>query len=166
MNQMKTSDRGRALITELEGKRNVIYLDPIGLMTIGVGHLMTKDELTSGKISILGIPTRYTDDGLTDLQIDQLLTQDLASAEGAVNVGIEIELNQDRFDALVSLTFNIGRQAFLNSTLRKVLNNGEYEEAEKQIARWNRAGNRIIPGLQRRRLIEIDWFRGTFKCQH
>jgi len=46
---VKTSDKGRALLTEWEGKRNEVYLDSAGLPTIGAGHLLTKDELNVGK---------------------------------------------------------------------------------------------------------------------
>ena len=62
---------------------NDVYQDAAGLPTIGVGHLLTKDELASGKILILGEAIKYHD-GLTNLQIDRLLTHDLAGSEGAV----------------------------------------------------------------------------------
>lgn len=160
---MKTSESGIKIISELAGRSNTIHLDLYGFLSIGIGHSLTKDEITSGEIFILGVPARYTDDGLTDLQVNQLFDQDIAIAEGAVNTGIKAELNQNQFDALVSLAFNIGRQAFLNSPLRRVLNDGQYEQAEVQMAHWNRSGGRIVPGLKRRREVEIDLFRGTLK---
>lgn len=162
---MKTSERGIQLITDLCTVSNKIYLDSYGFLSIGIGHSLTKDEITSGEIFILAVPAHYTDDGLTDLQMSQLFTQDLAIAEGAVNVGIKIELTQTQFDAIVSLAFSIGRQSFLNSQLRRVLNDGQYEQAESQMLQWVRSGGRVIPSLKRRRESEVDLFRGTLKCQ-
>lgn len=156
---MKMSDHGRALLTEWEGSSNEAYQDVAGLWTIGVGHLLTKDELTSGKILILGEAIKYHD-GLTSLQIDRLLTQDLAGAEGAVNSGINVSLNQNQFDALVSFVFNVGRQAFYQSTLRKLLNEGRYARVNNQLRRWNRSAGKIVQGLVNRRENEIKLFEG------
>ena len=85
--KMKMSDKGRELLKQWEGVRNKVYLDSAGLPTIGCGHLLTKDELTSGKILICAMAVPYKD-GLLDEDIDRLLAQDLAWSEGAVNVGI------------------------------------------------------------------------------
>ena len=156
---MRMSDHGRELLTEWEGSRNEVYHDVAGLMTIGVGHFLTKDEITSGKILILGESIKYHD-GLTSLQIDRLLTQDLAGSEGAINSGVNVALNQNQFYALVSFVFNVGRQAFYQSTLRKVLNDGKFTKVPEQFRRWNRAGGKIVPGLVNRRENEVRLFEG------
>lgn len=156
---MRMSKHGRELLIEWEGARHEIYNDPAGLPTIGVGHLLTKDELASGKILVLGEPIKYHY-GLTSLQIDRLLTQDLAGSEGAVNSGININLNQNQFDALVSFVFNVGRQAFFQSTLRRILNEARYTKVPEQMRRWNRSAGKIIEGLINRRENEIKLFEG------
>lgn len=153
----KMSDNGRALLTQWEGKENRVYCDSAGLPTIGVGHLLTRDEISSGKILIDGMLVKYGN-GLADQQIDKLLEQDLAWAESAVNTYIDVELNQNQFDALCSFTFNIGKQAFHSSTLRKVLNQGRYDLVPEQLARWNRSGGKVILGLVNRRNNEITLF--------
>ena len=71
----------------------------------------------------------------TDQQIDKLLEHDLSWAELAVNTYINVELNQNQFDALTSFTFNVGKQAIYASTLRKVLNQGRYDLAPAQLMR-------------------------------
>lgn len=156
---MRMSEYGRRLLTEWEGSKNEVYQDAAGLPTIGAGHLLTKDELASGKILILGESVKYHD-GLTSLQIDRLLTQDLAGAEGAANSGLNVALNQNQFDAIVSFIFNVGRQAFYQSTLRKVLNNGRFVKVPEQLRRWNRSGGKVIQGLINRRENEIKLFEG------
>lgn len=156
---MKMSTEGRTLLTQWEGKRNEVYTDSAGLPTIGVGHLLTRDELSSGKILLLGIPVKYHN-GLTGLEIDKLLSQDLAGAEGAVNCGVEAPLNQNQFDAIVSFVFNVGRTAFFGSTLRKALNHRKYLEVPTQLRRWNRSGGQVVQGMVNRRENEIKLFEG------
>lgn len=156
---MRMSEHGRELLIEWEGYSNEVYQDTAGKFTIGVGHLLTRDELASGKILILGEPVKYND-GLTSLQIDRLLTQDLAGAEGALNSGVNIGLNQNQFDALVSFVFNVGRQAFYQSTLRRILNEARYTKVPEQMRRWKWSGGEVDQGLINRRENEIKLFEG------
>ncbi len=158
---VKMSDNGRHLLTQWEGKENKVYRDSAGLLTIGVGHLLTRDEISSGKILIDGVPAKY-ESGLTDQKIDALLAHDLSWAESAVNTYIDVALNQNQFDALTSFTFNVGKQAFYSSTLRKVLNQGRYDLVPEQLARWNRAGGKVLQGLINRRNNEIELFNGGY----
>jgi lysozyme len=153
--QVKVSDQGKGKIREWEGFRARAYRDAGGKLTIGVGHLLTQSELSSGKIFIQGQPVRYAA-GLSDQQVLDLLGQDLAGAEQAVNDGVEVELSQNQFDALVSFCFNVGRMAFKNSTLLRLLNQGEYDEVPAQLRRWVRCNGKVIPGLVKRREQEIE----------
>src|SRR6185436_11783170 len=115
---MQMSEHGLGLLQKWEGFELKLYKDSAGLPTIGVGHLLTKSELTSGKIVINGIPVRYSGD-LTNQQVLDLLSQDLKPSEQAVNKGVKVALNQNQFDALVSFAFNVGNPAFAASTLLK-----------------------------------------------
>ena len=63
-------------------------------------------------------------------------------------------LTQNQFDALVSLTYNIGANAFTNSTLLKKLNTGDYKAAAHQFEVWINAGGQRMQGLVNRRAIE------------
>ena len=151
---MRMSESGRKLLTEWEGKRNKIYLDSRGLPTIGVGHLLKVDELSSGKVNIGGILYEYGN-GFTDDQVDELLGFDLAWAEGAVTRYVTVPLTQNQFDALVSFVFNVGEKAFHQSTLLKFLNAGDYDHVPAQLSRWTHCGGRILSGLVNRRNNEI-----------
>lgn len=144
---------GLALLKELEGVRSKPYADAVGLLTLGVGHLLTRSELSSGKIVIAGVPVRYAG-GLTTAQIDDLLRQDLAGVEAAINI-LGVPLSQGQHDALCLFCFNIGTGAFLASTLRKKLMAGDYAAVPEQLSRWTIAGGKTIPGLARRRAREI-----------
>jgi lysozyme len=63
-------------------------------------------------------------------------------------------MTQGQFDALVSLMFNIGAGAFQKSTLLRKLNAGDTLGASLEILRWDKANNKVMPGLTRRRAAE------------
>jgi len=152
---MEISDNGKRKIMEWEGSRTRPYRDAGGKLTIGVGHLLTKSELSSGKILIKGKAVLFAA-GLSDQQILDLLGQDLAGAEQAVNDGVEVDLNQSQFDTLVSFSFNVGNTAFKNSTLLRLLNQGEYDAVPAQLRRWVRCNGKVVQGLVNRREQEIE----------
>ncbi len=152
---MKMSANGLKKLELWEGSERKAYRDVAGLLTIGVGHLLTQDELHSGKIYIGGVGIDYRR-GLTKEQITDLLAQDLKGFEKVVNENVKVPLSQSQFDTLVSFSFNVGPVAFKNSTLLKVLNKKQYDEVPKQLRRWVYAGGNKVRGLQIRRENEIE----------
>ena len=156
---MQMSQHGLSLLEQWEGFKLQVYRDSAGLPTIGVGHLLTRSELTSGKIIINGVPVKYSG-GLTQQQVNDLLAQDVRPAEQAVNDGVKVALNQNQFDALTSFTFNVGIAAFRGSTLLRLLNQGQYDQVPAQLLRWTRAGGQVVPGLLNRRQNEIKLWNG------
>lgn len=152
---MKISDQGLQLLSEWEGVENTVYKDSAGLDTIGVGHLLTAQELSSGRISIADVDVDYSN-GLNDTQVKELLAQDLERFVEAVNNCVTVELKQHQFDALVAFCFNVGVGAFKNSTLLKELNQGNYDAIPGQLKRWVNAGGRPVAGLVNRRNNEIN----------
>jgi lysozyme len=156
---MQMSQHGLSLLQQWEGFKLNVYKDSAGLPTIGVGHLLTKSELSSGKITIGGVPVRYAN-GLTEQQALDLLQQDLAPTTQAVTNGVKVALNQNQFDALTSFTFNVGITAFTNSTLLKLLNQGQYAQVPTQLLRWTRAAGQVVQGLVNRRQNEIKLWNG------
>jgi lysozyme len=157
---MQMSDHGLELIKQWEGFENQLYKDSAGLPTIGVGHLLTKSELSSGKIFINGVPIQYAG-GLTDQEVLDLLSQDVNPAAQVVNNKVTVTLNQNQFDALTSFTFNVGGTAFTGSTLLKLLNQGQYNQVPAQLRRWNKAGGQVVQGLINRRENEIKLWNGA-----
>lgn len=151
---MRIDQAGIDFIKILEGVKPFVYLDVAGLPTIGAGHLLTRDELTSGKIVLDGYAYKYHD-GLSDKLIDLLLTQDLEIAETAIQNGVKVELNQNQYNALVSFVFNVGIGAFGKSTLLKWLNAGLHRKVPIQMRRWIFSGGQQIKGLKNRREKEM-----------
>jgi len=156
---MRIDQVGIDFIKSVEGVKNFVYADSAGLPTIGVGHLLTQDELTSGKIHIDGKAYKYHE-GLPDDVIDRLLLRDLHIAELVVNSNVKVKLTQNQYNALVSFVFNVGVGAFRNSTLLKLLNNWDYDSVPNQMRRWVFSAGRQIQGLKNRREREVElWNR-------
>lgn len=135
-----------------EGTRARMYYDAAGLPTIGVGHLLTRAEMTSGKIMLDGEAIHWRH-GLTNEQIARLFDRDNDRAEAAVAESVKVELADHQFDTLVSFVFNVGIAAFKNSTLLRKLNAGDYEAVKHQLGRWIYAAGKPI--LRSRREEEI-----------
>lgn len=152
MSSYEISDTGLDLIKAWEGIEDGDpttvpldpYDDPRGLPTIGWGHLIKEGEDFTGGISLE--------------QAEELLQQDVRWAEKAVLAGLEDVLLQRQFDALVSFTFNVGRQAWYSSTLREVINKDEFNFVPCEMCRWVWSGGETYKGLARRRLAEATMF--------
>lgn len=140
---MKTYNKD--VIKEFEGLRLEAYLCPAGVWTIGYGH--TGGDVWPGLV-------------ITKEWAEWLLEEDLKRFEANVSGYVRVDLTQDQFDALVSFTYNVGAEAFKNSTLLKKLNAGEYEEAADQFLRWNKSKGKVLAGLTNRRKKERALFLG------
>lgn len=139
---------GLAMLRELEGLRLKPYYDAAGFPTIGHGHLLAP---------IKGAPLDRWQP-ISEDEAGRLLSRDLTRAEHAVTSFVEEELTDNQFSALVSFVFNIGANAFRNSTMRVLLNDGTPELAAHQFSRWIFAGGEVLEGLVKRREREKDLF--------
>ncbi|MCE1184185.1 MAG: lysozyme [Rhodocyclales bacterium] len=146
--QLNTSPRGIALIESFEGFSAMPYLCPAGKLTIGVGHVILKSE------PYLRTAT------LTPLQARALLRADLCTVEVFLNAALPAGFSQFRFDALVSLVFNIGTGAFARSTLLKRVKAGDLTSAEAEFTKWVFSNGQRLRGLEIRRTCEAMMFRG------
>lgn len=138
-----TSARGRAFIAQFEGRHLKAYRCPRGIWTCGIGS--TGADINGETL-------------WTDAECDARFADDLRRFEDAVNAYVKVRINQNQFDALVSLSFNIGVANFRASTLLRKLNKGEYGGAAAEFGRWIHSGGQMLPGLIRRRAGERDLF--------
>ena len=141
---MQISKEGLSLIKKFEGCELEAYKCAAGVWTIGYGS--TNDVKEGMEIS--------------QERADMLLLEDVEVFEESINKLVEVPLEQNQFDALVSWTFNLGSTNLKNSTLLKVLNDKDYEGVPAQIKRWNKAGGEVLQGLVRRREAEALLFEG------
>ena len=139
---MKISADGLNFIKLAEGCYLSAYQDSVGVWTIGVGH--TKD-VCEGQI-------------ITPGMVDIFLEEDLEEVYECIRNRVTVPLNQPQFDALCSFIFNLGCGAFSSSTLRRKINDGDYEGAVAEFGRWVYAGGRVLAGLRKRRAGEAMMF--------
>lgn len=95
---------------------------------------------------------------LTDDQQQALMAIAVAPVQRAVANAVTVPLNQNQYDALTSLAYNIGTGAFQRSTLLRRLNAGDYAGAGEQFGVWARSGSAASPGLIARRAAERRLF--------
>lgn len=140
---MHVSEKGINLIKIFEGCRLQAYKCPAGIWTVGYGH--------TGSTVHQGLK-------ISQSEADSLLKTDLIIHCNNVSKLVKVPLNQNQYDALVSLEYNIGYGAFSKSTLLNLLNAKDYKGAAEQFEVWRLGGGKILPGLVRRRKAEKDLF--------
>lgn len=146
-------DKGYELIAHWEGIRNSAYLDSGSIPTIGIGFIRYSIGAKAGQRVKLG-------DVMTHDQIKAEFKQQIQSYEQAVRQAVTVPMTQSQFNACVSLCYNIGTAAFARSSVVRRLNERKYRAACQAFAMWDKAGGRIIKGLQRRRAAEqAEFFR-------
>ena len=136
----KTGELGQELIKDFESCKLTAYKLPgEEFFTIGFGHYG---------------PDVYEGQQITQAVANQLLRDDLDRFEKGICDQINVPLNQDQFDALVSWSFNCGLGATSDSTLRRRLNAGEdvNKVISEELPRWTSGG---MAGLVRRRDAEV-----------
>jgi lysozyme len=150
---MNLSANGRAFLEQQEGVRLTVYLDVSGIATVGCGHVvLPEDGLSVG-------------DSITQAQCDAFLAHDVAKCEAAINGAVTVPLTQNQFDALVSLTFNIGVGGFLSSTVLRDLNAGNITDETRAFDLWDKdvqGGAKVVDAaLLARRDREVALFMAT-----
>jgi lysozyme len=138
--RMKSSADAVALIMQFEGFSPVPYLCPAGILTIGHGHVIAAHETFTQPI--------------TREMAGELLRRDIIGAERAVSRLLPCVVRQNRFDALVSFTFNVGTAALQRSQLRQVILRGDDEATQYQWLRWVYVRGQKSGGLLARRRAE------------
>ncbi|MEQ1411417.1 lysozyme [Acinetobacter indicus] len=145
--EMHISPSGIDLICNFEGKRLAAYDDGVGVWTIGFGTTVYPNGIKVMK-----------GDTCTEAQAKTYMAHDLKKLEATVNKAVTVQLNQNQFDALVSLAYNIGTNAFSKSTLVKKLNANDIRGAADQFDVWVNAGGKRMQGLVNRRAKEKALF--------
>lgn len=117
------------------------YLCPAGYWTIGYGVLCQRDR---APVTI--------DEGTDELM--QLLP---VYAAHAVRLSPVLTQEPDsRLTAIADFIFNLGPTRYASSTLRRRINEREWERAAEEIQRWVFGGGRKLPGLVARRRFEAE----------
>jgi lysozyme len=144
------SANGKALIKRFEGCKLRAYPDPAtggAPWTIGWG--------STGLGIVPGIIW-------SQAQADARFDADIAAFAAKVDRLLEgWPTTQGQFDALVSFAYNLGLANLGKSTLLKDHKAGLFAAAKGQFALWNRANDKVLDGLTKRRAAEAQMYGGT-----
>lgn len=137
-NLLKVSDTMKEALIEEEGVRQRVYRDVAGYPTVGVGHLVKKEDG-------LKVGDRVSYDRILDF-----LDEDLRTAERGVKrlVG-DLPLFQHEFDALVDLVYNVGEGNVSpdeSPDLNRAIAMRDYEGIARQLD-YHHAGGAVAKGL-------------------
>lgn len=130
------------MIKKYEGFRESPYICPGGQLTIGYGKAIKPGEYTS----------------ITKSEAEILLRKTVAAFERSIKNLVQVPLNQNQYDALVSFAYNVGAGAFKKSDLLKKLNASDYKGAADELPKWNKSKGKVLKGLVRRREEERKLF--------
>lgn len=158
--ELRTSQQGIEMTANKEGCVRTPYKCPADEWTVGIG---------STSASGLPIDKNKT---YSDQEIAARFAHDLKIAETCVMQHFNgKKMNQNQFDAMVSLIFNIGcsnAKSYYHRTLQKRVPTTLYKLAQAEqfsqmchrIADFNRSGGKVMKGLQLRREAERRYCLG------
>lgn len=126
-----------ATVALWEGKSNDPYADIVGVMTVCYGE--TRVQMR-----------RYS-----DAECQDMLAAGLGQFAGAVlERNPELRDRPEMLAASTSLAYNIGTGAYARSTVARRFSQHRWAEGCDAFLMWNKAGGRVVRGLQRRREAE------------
>lgn len=129
------------LVQRFEGCLLKAYRDAAGVWTIGYGHTPAAEG-----------------DQWTQSQAQSALETDLAVHYGellSLSPGLADE-SASRQAALTDFVYNMGSGNYRSSTLRAAVDCQSWPAVKLQLAKWDHAGGKVLPGLAARRQAEID----------
>jgi lysozyme len=161
---MKASKKLLDMLKHHEGVRYKPYLCPGKLWTIGVGHVMYPEQARipstpDGMERRKAWPLRPEDNRQWSVEeVDRILAKDVERFERGVLRFIPVKLSQNEFDAILSFAFNLGLGTLQRSTLRQALIRGDKKAAMQSLRKYNKAGGKVLRGLDTRRKDEEALF--------
>jgi lysozyme len=151
-NNLVMSAKGDIELANYEGLAQTKYYDSDSppVQTIGIG--MTVSEISDLK-------SWAWDKQLTVQQCCDMFKQGLLKYQNALNKAVTVPLTQNQFDALLSLTYNIGIGAMQGSTIIKRVNaRDSYENIANAFLNWKYGSGRVVQVLVNRRNFEREVF--------
>jgi lysozyme len=145
----KLDENGYRLIQEFEGLSLVPYLCSAKVATIGYGATF----YPSGK------KVTMQDQPISLATAKWMLKETANKFAADVDKMIKANINQNQFNAIVSLAYNIGLGGLAKSSLLKKVNvNPSDPTIRNSFLVWNKAGGRVLDGLTKRRTKEANLY--------
>jgi lysozyme len=135
-----------------EGFSSKPYICPAGYPTIGYGTVYKPDG------------TKVT---MQDAPISQELANEWLMRElehnymaGVLKTSPVLITNEKALAAITDFAYNLGVARYRASTLKRRVDAQDWSGACEELAKWNKGGGKVLPGLVKRRQAEIDLLRG------
>lgn len=152
--QINIDEAGINLIGQFEAFVPHPYKDGGGVWTIGYGSTYYPS----------GQPVKPSDPPITKQQALSM-KKDIIARDFVPAVRLALAkpiakglVNQNMFNATVSLAYNIGVKAFADSSIVRNLNMGKKQAAADSFLLWNKDNGKVIKGLVNRRNAERNLF--------
>lgn len=135
-----------ALAKQFEGFSGAPYLCPAGVPTIGYGMTHHLD----------GRAVQMTDEPVSEAEAELVLIKALSQQymPAALTASPGLLDYPEQLAAITDFCFNLGPARYRASTLRKRIDEKDWEGAAVEIMRWNRCGGKVLRGLTSRRAAE------------
>jgi len=144
-------DIAAALCRPFEGLRLKPYICPAGYPTIGYGTVFKPDG-TKVTMEHPEISKETAEEWL----LSELKTNYLA---GVLKASPSLISYPRVLGAMTDFAYNLGVARYRGSTLRKRVDEQDWDGAVEQLMLWTKAGGRILPGLVKRRQAEAVLMR-------
>lgn len=125
------------------------YYDPVGFPTIGYGTLLSNEAWAD--LSQWQPMTQEECWNALKSEMKKKMDYALQYSPNLVE-----DYNAWRLVAITDFIYNLGQGAYKNSTLRKRVNEEQWDLAAVEIKRWNKAGGKVLKGLDKRRKEEAE----------
>lgn len=138
------------LIKQYEGYRSKPYLCSAGVPTIGFGSTFYEN---GQKVTLQDPPIDMDRaNRLLDLTLNKIFIP------GALRCCPILINHPDKLGAVVSFVYNLGVGRLQASTLRRKINEQDWEAAANEFLKWNKGGGKVLKGLDARRKAERSLF--------
>ena len=135
-----------ALCKRFEGFSSKVYLCPAGISTIGFGSTYYAS----------GAKVALSDEPISEAIAEALLLHELQFTylPGVLRNCPILLTDERKCNAVVDFCYNLGIGRLQTSTLKRKINEQNWEAAKEQLLLWNKGGGKVLAGLDKRRKAE------------
>lgn len=135
-----------SLCKPFEGLRLKPYLCPAGYWTIGYGTVFKPD----------GTQVKQDDPPISQQTAEEWLYCEIQNnyLPGVLKASPGLIAYPKALGAITDFAYNLGVGRYRSSTLRRKINEQDWDGAKEQLMLWTRGGGKVLPGLVKRRQAE------------
>ena len=149
----KSIEIAAALCRKFEGFSAKPYLCPAGYWTIGYGTVFKPD----------GSQVNENHEPITKETAEEWLQHELRHnyRAGVLHASPVLAKHPEALGAITDFAYNLGVARYRASTLRRRINEEDWDAARIELAKWIRGGGRVLRGLVLRRKAEAEYLNGV-----